>query len=133
MAWPFGPRTMQHDRGVALASLFTTQEAEMPKLRFGHAPGHIRDTVCAAFETWLAWDGRLPEPTVEYEVDYVPQQIPISRACCLVWNCTDIVPGDLFDRLQEAASRTDEPAIKMRTYAACARYIVGNIKAMSPA
>ncbi|MGY8669124.1 hypothetical protein Q3C01_43150 [Bradyrhizobium sp. UFLA05-109] len=72
----------------------------------------------------------MPEPTVEYEIAYVPRQISISRACGLVWNCTDIVPGDLFDQLQDAAS-TYEPAIKMRTYAACARYILGNIKAFA--
>ena len=102
----------------------------MPKLRTGHAPGHIRDTACDAFEAWLEWDGCPPEPTVEYQINRVPRQIPISRACGLVWNCTDIVPGDLFDRLQDASiDDIGEPAMKLRTYAACARYILGNIKA----
>jgi hypothetical protein len=47
----------------------------MPKLRNGHAPGHVRDTAVDAFEAWLDWDGRGPEPTVEYEIDYVPHRI----------------------------------------------------------
>ncbi len=96
-----------------------------------HAPEHIRDTACAAFEAWAEWDGFKPEPTVVYEVHYEPHQISISRACGLVWNCTDIVPGSLFDVLQETAQsrlRSYEPVIKRRTYAACARSIIADIK-----
>ena len=104
----------------------------MPKLKNGHAPGHVRDTACAAFEAWIDWDGNDPEPTVEYEIHREPHPISISRAAGLVWNCTDIVPGDLFDRLQEEAQSVvnyhDEPAIKRRTYAAVAHFIHENIK-----
>ena len=42
------------------------------------------------------------------------------------------MPGDLFDRLQEAAQSVvnnyDEPAIKRPTYAAVAHFILDNIK-----
>jgi hypothetical protein len=103
----------------------------MSKLRDGDAPGHVRETAGAAFQAWMGWDGSSPEPTVEYEVGYVPREIPISRACGLVWNCTDIVPGTLFDAVQETAQdwlRTDEPVIKRRTYGACARAIAEHIK-----
>jgi hypothetical protein len=98
-------------------------EAFMPKLRNGHAPGHVRDTFLAAIEAFVAWKPGEPEPTVEYEIGYVPHRISISRACGLVWNCTDIVPGSTFDWLQEHLSGAlgDEPAIRRRTYAACAR------------
>jgi hypothetical protein len=58
----------------------------------------------------------------------VPTEISISRALGLVRNCTDIVPGFLFDRLEEASIDIDEPAIKRQTYAACARYILADIK-----
>jgi hypothetical protein len=103
----------------------------MPKLRNGHAPGHVRDAACAAFQAWLDWDGAAPEPTVEYEIGYVPHQILISRACGLVWNCTDIVPGSLFDAVQESAQdwlRNHEPVVKRQTYGACARAIAEHIK-----
>lgn len=101
----------------------------MPHLRNGHATGHVRETASNAFLAWLDWDGTFPEPIVEYEINYVPRHIPISQACGLVWNCTDIVPGLLFDPLQEEASQlTDGPAIKTRTYAACARFILDDIK-----
>jgi len=98
----------------------------MPKLRNGHAPGHVRDTACNAFEAWLAWDGG-PEPAVEYEIGYVPRLIPISRALGLVWNCTDIVPSSWFDLVQDTAQsrlRSPEPVIKSRTYGACARAVL---------
>src|SRR5579863_8377284 len=98
----------------------------MTKLRYGHAPGHVRDTAHDAFRAWLAWDDG-PEPTVSYESSYTPRLIPISKALGLVWNCTDMVPGYLFDHLQEAVS-ADEPVIKHRTYGACARALVENIK-----
>jgi hypothetical protein len=96
----------------------------MRKLRYGHAPGHLRETAGAAFEAFLAWDGSEPEPTVEYEVHYEPHLIPISKACTLVWNCTDIVPGLIVDPLI-----TEGLDIKSRTYAACARAILADIKA----
>jgi hypothetical protein len=103
----------------------------MPKLRYGHAPGYVRDTACSAFEAWMEWDGDSPEPTVEHEINYEPHRISISRACELVWNCTDIMPGSLFDQLQDTAQskmRSYEPVIKRRTYAACARAILDAIK-----
>ena len=93
------------------------------KLRDGHAPGHVRDAAVAAFEGWAEWDGSEPEPTVEYEIHYEPHDIPISRACTLVWNCTDIMPGSLFDRLV-----TEGLDPKRRTYAACARVVLADIK-----
>jgi hypothetical protein len=95
----------------------------LPKLKYGHAPGHVRDTACAAFESWIDWDGTEPEPKVEYEIHYEPHEIPISRACKLVWNCTDILPGGLFDALVDAGLD-----IKRRTYAACARAIIQDMK-----
>jgi hypothetical protein len=94
----------------------------MPLLRYGHAPGHVRDTACQAFEAWLGWTTG-PEPTVEYEVNYVPRQISISEACKLVWNCTDIVSGMFADPLI-----FEGLDIKTRTYAGCARAIVADIK-----
>jgi hypothetical protein len=97
----------------------------MPKLRQGHAQGHVRDTALAAFQAWMDWDGKSPEPTVEYEINYVPRQITISRACGLVWNCTDIVPGDYFDTLE---TELEDDGPKRRTYGACAHAILSDIK-----
>jgi hypothetical protein len=96
----------------------------MVKLRHGHAPAHVRDTACAAFEAWLAWDGSEPEPTVKYEIQYEPHEIPSSRALKLVWNCTDIVPGLIFDQLVQDGGLQ----VQRRTYAACARAILDDIK-----
>jgi hypothetical protein len=102
----------------------------MSKLRSGHAPGHVRETAGNAFEAWLVWNGKASEPTVEYEIDYEPQQIPISRALGLVWNCTDVVPGELFARIREELSEpfTHESALKSRSYAACARAVLGAMR-----
>jgi hypothetical protein len=40
-------------------------------------------------EAYSQWNEGDPQPTVTYEVHYQPQEIPISRACGLLWNCTD--------------------------------------------
>ena len=99
----------------------------MPKLRRGHAGNHVRETACDAFQAWMDWDGNSPEPTVEYQVHYVPRRISISRACGLLWNCTDIVPGSVFDDLKpelEAAGH----AMRNRTYGACAQAVLSDIK-----
>jgi hypothetical protein len=74
------------------------------KLKCGHAPGHVRGMACEAFEAWLSWDGRSPEPSVEYAIGYTPRRISISHALGLVWNCTDIVPGHLFACIQQEIS-----------------------------
>jgi hypothetical protein len=79
----------------------------------GHAPGHVRDTFLAAVEAFGTWR-RGPQPTVEFEVDYKARRITLSEACTLVWNCTDIMPGDYFDLIAELGP-------KSRTYAAAAR------------
>ena len=70
---------------------------------------------------------RAPEPTVAFEVDYQETQIPISRACTLVWNCTDIVPDALFIMVTEGAG-LDE--VRSRSYAACARAMRAHIKVL---
>jgi hypothetical protein len=59
----------------------------MPKLRYGHAPGHVRDCFCSAVDAyadwwkWNKWKRMESEPTVEFEVNYVPRPITISKAC----------------------------------------------------
>jgi hypothetical protein len=55
-----------------------------------------------------------PEPTVEYEINYVPRQITLSRPCRLLWHCIDIVPGDLFSLVK------DDLDVRHQTYAAVA-------------
>jgi hypothetical protein len=100
----------------------------MPKLlKYGHAPGHVRDAAEEAFFAWLDWDGTLPEPTVEFQIHYEPHQIPISQACGLVWNCTDIVGGLVFDLLREELEAAGQ-AIKSRTFGACAHAILEDVK-----
>ena len=70
------------------------------KLRGGHAPGHVRDAFRAAIEAFYHWNDGEPEPTVTFEINYEPVEIPISKACGLVWNCTDILPGSDFTILE---------------------------------
>jgi hypothetical protein len=89
------------------------------RLRHGHAAGHVRDTYLNAAEVYLDWvDDQLvdTEPQVSFEVDHRAHEIPISRACTLVWGCTDCIPGDVYRALQDAGLE-----IGRQTYAACAR------------
>ena len=87
----------------------------MLKRRGGHAPGHVRECVLNAVKAFLDWQAGGPEPTVEYEVHYVPRPIKISKACGLLWNCTDILPGGAFQDLEYAGVE-----LKRQTYAAAA-------------
>ncbi len=107
----------------------------MPKLKNGHAPGHVRETACDAFAAFCDWNLDGPEPTVTYEINYVPHQISISKACGLVWNCTDILPGDVYIEVQEALEllsyrvRTGRDwKIHRHTYGGAAQAILGAMK-----
>lgn len=102
----------------------------MPNLRNGHAPGHVRDTFLAAIEAFASWRPGEPEPTVEFEVGYEPRQVTLSKACRLVWKCTDIVPGGEFDLLQGKLESLNygETVLRRRTYAACAQAMVGAVQ-----
>lgn len=92
------------------------------RLQHGHAPGHVRDTFIDAVGAFLEWELGEPKPTVIFQMRYVPHTIPISRACTLLWHCTDVVPGSLFDEL------TNELGVERRTYAACAHAMHAAIK-----
>ena len=94
----------------------------MPKLRNGHAPGHVRDTFIAAIKAFQDWNRGGPEPTVEYEIHFEPHQISISRACGLVWCCADILPGPERDVITELFGQT------RGTYAAAAHLMLAAIK-----
>jgi hypothetical protein len=93
------------------------------KLRYGHAGGHIRDTFIAAIDAFRGWEDGEPEPMVEFQINYEPVQITISKACGIVWNCTDILPGTDFDALGYCGIQP-----KRRTYAAAAHALLDAIK-----
>jgi hypothetical protein len=94
------------------------------KLRSGHAPGHVRAAFCDAIEAYAEWEPGEPEPMVDYEVNYEARQVLISHTCGLLWNCSDILPGDYFRLLQDR-----HPDLVRRTYAACARAMLAEIRA----
>jgi hypothetical protein len=94
--------------------------------RGGHCPGHVRDTFADALYAYADWNDGDPEPTVEYEIQYEPRPIPISKACGLVWNCNDILPSHLWSIIE----MTDlDGQVMRRTYAAAARAMADRIKA----
>lgn len=95
----------------------------MTKLRHGHAPGHVRDAFLAAIDAFEAWDWQRgePEPKIDYQIHYEPREIKISQACGLVWNCTDVLPGDYARYLADFG-------LQRQTYAAAARTILAAIK-----
>jgi hypothetical protein len=92
--------------------------------RGGHCPGHVRETFLQAVEAFVPWDDGTPEPTVEFEVGYEPRPISISKACRLVWNCSDILPGDARTLLEDA--ELVEP-MRSWTYASAARAMYARI------
>lgn len=79
----------------------------MTYLRYGHAPGDLRDAFAEAIEL---------DPK---EVEFRGQRITLARLCGLLWNCTDVLP-------QQIANDLDEP--RLATYAAAARECMAQIR-----
>jgi hypothetical protein len=89
----------------------------------GHSPGHVRDMFLSAIATFEAWPENAPEPTVDLEVHNEQRPISLTRACGMVWNCSDTLPGDAFDTLIACGLE-----LNRRTYAAAARAMSAGIK-----
>lgn len=88
-----------------------------------HAPDRIRDTFIEAVVTWSDWNRQSPEPVIIHELNFEPIPIPISRACALVWNCTDALPGDEYAYLPDAGL-----PMRKSMYAAAARALLADIQ-----
>src|SRR6202040_2902773 len=84
----------------------------------GHAPGDVRDAFVAAVEAFEQWEDGEPEPAGELR----EPRIAISAVFGLLWNCSDILPGDLFDQIDDHSG-----VLKSRTYASAARYLKSRI------
>jgi hypothetical protein len=91
--------------------------------RNGHYGGHVRDMFLEAVEVFHDWEDGKPEPTVNFEVHYEPRQITISKACGLLWNCSDILPRQAVDTLEWCGIYLDR-----RTYASAARAMLERIR-----
>ena len=61
---------------------------------------------------YMDWEDGDPEPTISFE----GRPIPISRACEIVWNCSDILPSGAVDTLEGFGID-----LSRRTYAAASR------------
>ncbi|MBI4269061.1 MAG: hypothetical protein HY615_01905 [Candidatus Rokubacteria bacterium] len=60
--------------------------------RGGHAPGHLRD----AFYAWIE-DGAEAETVT---VGYDDVEKPAAWLLGALWNCTDVVPGDVRQKVE---------------------------------
>ena len=97
-------------------------------IRHGHAPSHYRETFGNAVDAWFKWAPGEPEPMVEHEVNYEPRLMPLSAACRLLWNCSDILPGDCAWRLKDAGL-----PLRRHTYGAAAQAILASMRGGSVA
>jgi hypothetical protein len=90
--------------------------------RGGHYPGHYRDAFLEAIDAFSAWEANEPEPTIEFETNFVPRDVKLSEACRLLWNCSDILPTHAFTTIEDCGIRPGR-----RTYAAAARAIYATL------
>jgi hypothetical protein len=88
--------------------------------RGGHAPGDVRQAFCDALDAFREWEDGDPEPTVEIR----EKMVPISQACGLLWNCSDILPGSAWFTMELC---DDGNLPHRRTYAAAARWLKNRI------
>ena len=88
----------------------------------GSLPLNIREVFHDAVESFVHWHyytiPECPEPTTWLDEDH--GEITISRACGLVWNCTNVLPMNVKIRINWLAG---EP-MKGITYACGARRLL---------
>jgi transcriptional regulator with XRE-family HTH domain len=97
---------------------YTKPRRHYQAARGGHAPGHLRD----AFLEWLQESIHSPPgeplPTM-VEVSDEPR--PIAWLFGQLWNCSDILPRQDFESVNEILVSENAPAIDRQTYAAAVR------------
>jgi len=91
--------------------------------RGGHAPGHLREALAQWVEQWSDsgkeyWP---PYPSIAATVGWDQVNKPIEWLLGQLWNCNDIVSGDLLSQLNELCG--EENLSRTRAYAAQVRRI----------
>ena len=86
--------------------------------RGGHAPGDLRDAFADAVDAFEAWGGGDPGPTIEVR----GARLTVSAICGLLWNCSDIMPPTMRQRLNYLTKRPPD-GLPGNTYAAGARLL----------
>jgi transcriptional regulator with XRE-family HTH domain len=86
--------------------------------RGGHAPGHLRD----AFLEWVDESIRLsadnPLPST---VTINDEPRPVAWLFGQLWNCSDVLPRQSFEGVNEILASEHAPVIDRQTYAAAVR------------
>jgi hypothetical protein len=83
----------------------------------GKLPEKFRQAFQDAVEAFVVWQfDQTPEPTVWFDDEH--GEIPLSRICGLVWNCTDRLPLEVMARISWLA---DDGKLIGSTYACGAR------------
>jgi hypothetical protein len=84
----------------------------------GHAPGDLRAAFIEAVNYFEHWNELEPNPAVEFH----DRPVPIGEVCGLLWNCSDILPGETADKLIDLGGE-----MRSRTYGAAARWLKGQV------
>jgi len=79
--------------------------------RGGHAPGHLRNAFCDWWEYHCYLDDREYDCDLDYLDDLVSvgdygDRRPVRWLVGRLWNCTDIMPGDICNDLDLAPGST---------------------------
>ena len=86
--------------------------------RGGHTQGHLRDAFATAVEEYMTHPYSTDDPDPIVKVGDHEVEMPLSRLCGLLWNCTDCMPSGLAELIFD---RDDH--LHRRTYAVGARAV----------
>jgi excisionase family DNA binding protein len=97
--WQIPRKGFDEEFGVQNLENYTCPEGEYMRynaFRGGHAPGYIRDAFdcCAEISSGFR-DFSLDSDVTYYVSDWLYGKWTLNSLLCLLWNCTDIMPGML--------------------------------------
>ena len=97
---------------------YTKPRRRYQAARGGHAPSHLRDAFLEWLEESIELSANNPLPLT---VTIGDEPRPVAWLFGQLWNCSDVLPRQAFDEVNDILASENAPAIDRQTYAAAVR------------